>query len=504
MYRLPDARSQTVEWMRQLGTSEIDNSTSISADALGNVYLSGYTDGSLGGPNAGGRAAFISKYDASGMRAWTTQLDSSVREESSGVSSDGLGGIYIAGNTYDANNDTDVFLRKYDASGMPVWNRNFGTSGHDYAQGVAADAIGNVFISGATEGSLEGPHAGGTYDAYLRKYDTTGTLEWTRQLGSRSSDESNGVSVDGIGNVYIAGVTSGNLGGIPIDPNGQYESAFISKYDASGGLQWTQQLGTGGDGNTYGLGVSADGLGNAYISGFTYGSLEGTNAGNTDAFLSKYAANGTLEWTRQLGTDGADKAYGVAADGIGNVYIAGYTRGSLEGTNAGGADAFLSKYDAGGSLKWTRQFGSSGSDYGNGISADGMGSVYMSGSTAGNLEGLNAGLSDAFVARFSSDLNDLRADFDGDGDVDGADFLRWQAAFVTDAAGDADRDGDTDGDDFLIWQSEYQSLGSGAVAPSTSVPEASGVTLGLLVAFAACLARRRPVLECVRVIAAWS
>ena len=66
-----------------------------------------------------------------------------------------------------------------------------------------------------------------------------------------------------------------------------------------------------------------------------------------------------FQWTRQLGTSATDVSYGVSADGLGNVYISGYTDGSLGGPNAGGTDAFVSKYDAAGTLQWTRQLGTS-------------------------------------------------------------------------------------------------------------------------------------------------
>ncbi len=105
--------------------------------------------------------------------------------------------------------------------------------------------------------------------------------EWTRQLGSSEYDTSNGVSADGLGNVYVSGCTNGSLGG---DSAG-LSDAFISKYDASGSLLWTRQLGTST--SDVSRGVSADGLGNIYISGWTYGSLEGDNAGDLDAFLVK-------------------------------------------------------------------------------------------------------------------------------------------------------------------------------------------------------------------------
>jgi len=100
-------------------------------------------------------------------------------------------------------------------------------------------------------------------------------------------------------------------------------------------------LGTTGD--DYGLGVSADSLGNVFISGGTLGDLDGANAGSIDAFVSKYDADGNLVWTRQLGTTDSDIGYAVSADGLGNVFMSGYTRGALDGINAGGTDAFVTK-----------------------------------------------------------------------------------------------------------------------------------------------------------------
>ncbi len=254
---------------------------------MGNVYIAGYTDGSLGGPNAGGQDAFVAKYDASGTLGWTRQL---------------------------------------------------GTSDYDAPRGISADGMGNVYISGHTRGSLGGPNAG-DWDGFVSKYDASGTLEWTRQLGTGEYDASWGVSADGMGNVYISGHTDGSLEG----PNAGGRDAFVAKYDGSGTLEWTRQLGTSESDTTYG--VSADGMGNVYISGHTRGSLGGPNTGDLDGFVAKYDASGTLEWTRQLGTSESESCWGVSADGLGNAYMSGNTRGSLGGPNTGGQDAFVAKFN---------------------------------------------------------------------------------------------------------------------------------------------------------------
>lgn len=202
------------------------------------------------------------------------------------------------------------------------------------------------------------------------------TVDWIRQLGTSANDYSYDVSVDGMGNVFISGRTEGDLGGI----NAGRRDAFVSKYDINGNFDWTRQLGTAANDESYG--VSADGMGNVFISGWTSGDLGGTNAGDYDAFVSKYDASGNLDWTRQLGTSAGDYSYDVSADGMGNVFISGYTLGDLGGINAGDGDAFVSKYDMNGNIEWTKQLGTStsgGQTGSTGISIDGLGNVFISG-----------------------------------------------------------------------------------------------------------------------------
>jgi hypothetical protein len=165
-------------------------------------------------------------------------------------------------------------------------------------------------------------------------------------------------------------------------------------------LQWIRQVGT--PSTDVGIAVSADSLGSVYISGYTTGSLGGSNAGGWDAFVSKYDATGAFQWTRQLGTSADDYSRAVSADGLGNVYISGHTSGSLGGAHAGSEDAFIGKYDAAGNLQWIRQLGDISRDWGYGVSADGLGNVYISGSTDGSLAGMNAGQDDAFVSKYDA------------------------------------------------------------------------------------------------------
>jgi hypothetical protein len=378
--------AQTLQWTREFGTPRTEWSVGVSANGQGNVFITGFTLGSLISPNAGGLDAFVRKYDANGAEIWTRQLGSMSTDQSWGLSADGFGSVYISGHTTGDLAGSrvglvDAFLAKYDAAGAVAWTRQLGVLGiGTRSTGVSADMLGNVFISGVTSGSLASQSAGDN-DAFVSKYDSSGSLIWTRQLGSSANEWSQGVSADSIGNVYISGFTLGDLGG----PNAGGTDAFLSKFDSAGTLLWSRQLGT--PLNEDRVKVSADSLGNVFISGYTLGDLGDSNAGINDAFISKYDANGDLQWTRQLGTAQSDFSEGVAADGLGNVYISGMTAGDLVGTNAGATDAFVTKYDGAGVLQWTRQFGSPRGEWANAVSADGLGNVYASGVTqiAGNL-----------------------------------------------------------------------------------------------------------------------
>jgi hypothetical protein len=134
------------------------------------------------------------------------------------------------------------------------------------------------------------------------------------------------------------------------DPNG--DCASYRGCDGGGVCrQWTQQLGSSANDKAWA--VATDSQGNLYVAGSTFGDLDGnTNAGDYDMFLVKYDSTGAKQWVRQLGTSSNDEGHGVATDSQGNVYVAGETNGDLDaGTSAGGVDVFVVKYDGAGTRR---------------------------------------------------------------------------------------------------------------------------------------------------------
>jgi len=395
-------------WTQQLGTSSDEYATGVATDSSDNVYITGNTEGGLdGNSNAGDRDLFVLKYNSSGTKQWTQQLGTSSGDYATGVATDSSGNVYAAGGTsggLDGNTNQgkiDLFLVKFDLAGNKQWTKQLGTSSNENARDVATDFSGNVYVAGSTLGGLDGNTNPGIHmDLFLTKYNSSGTKQWTQQLGTPTVEEGTGVATDSSGNIYVSGYTWGILDGIS---NVNNSDPFIVKYNANGNKQWSQQIGSPESEAAWG--VASDSAGNAVIVGATRGGLDGnTNSGEVDFFAIKFNSSGNKQWTRQMGTSETDSAKGVASDSSGNVYVVGWTSGGLDGnSNSGGEDIFVVKYSVAGVKQWTQQFGSSSNDMAYGVVTDSSGNVYVAGSTSGGLDGyLNSGGSDIFVIKYNA------------------------------------------------------------------------------------------------------
>ena len=225
----------------------------------------------------------------------------------------------------------------------------------------------------------------------------------TRQWGTANSDYGNSVAVDASGAIYVTGYTYGALDGNT--STGEWDSdIFLTKWNADGTKAWTKQRGTANW--DVGHSVAVDASGAIYVTGITGGALDGnTSAGGYDIFLTKWNANGTKAWTRQRGTTDEDYGYSVAVDAFGATYVTGSTRGALDGnTSAGEDDIFLTKWNADGTKAWTKQWGTADWDVGLSVAVDASGAIYVTGSTEGALDGnTSAGSDDIFLTKWNAD-----------------------------------------------------------------------------------------------------
>jgi hypothetical protein len=228
--------------------------------------------------------------------------------------------------------------------------------------------------------------------AFVAKYDTLGNQAWIRQIGSSGGVDARGISADNLGNIYVTGDTQVAMSGPLI---GGVLDAFIVKYNSAGSQQWVRQFGT--IHNDIGWEVSTDGLGNAYVGGQT-GS---PTFPNRDATLAKYDTAGNQLWFKQAGSAEDDVAFGVSAREQTNVYLTGYVAPDIFlGIDV--QDYYLTKYDSSGNVVWNRQLGTTSSEQASSVFADGLGNIYVSGATSGLLGDTQYGADDAFVSKFNA------------------------------------------------------------------------------------------------------
>lgn len=389
---LPSLHAQQLEWIRQFRTPGNEGNVTVAANDLGDVFVAGTTRGSMGAANAGRADVFLTRLDEQGNPAWIRQFETAETELCLDVAADQSGNVYVTGFTNGSLWSTsfggyDAFLAKYNSSGTLLWGRQFGGEGTDNGISVAVDPRGDVFVAGSTVDDLFGEGRGGV-DGFIARFDPLGTLKGSSQFGTSGPDFPAAVAVDAEGNCYISGGTTGSLGG----PNAGSRDAYLMSYSPTFDLRWTVQYGS----SLYdsGRGVAADRLGNAYVT-----SHPGGESPNPYGSLREYDTSGALQWCRDVDTSAVDFLVDVAVDDRGNAWVAGMTEGDLGANNAGGRDTFVRLFDSAGAELWTRQFGTGEDDTPEAVCFDRQGSVYVAGQTAGSFAATNIGSLDAFVAK---------------------------------------------------------------------------------------------------------
>ncbi len=287
--------------------------------------------------------------------------------------------------------------------GLPVyWTKQLGTTQDDYAKGISMDGSGNVYLTGRTSNSFVTDPNNGGWDIFLIKLDNTGSTVWKRQLGTGNDDYAEAVAVDGDNNIYLAGKTEGTMeSGYSKNSDASSDMVLIS-YDSAGDARWQKQLGTSSD--DWAFGMAVDSQNNVYLTGKTEGALTGSNQGGSDIFLVKYNSIGEHQWTRQEGSTSNEVAYAIAIDSSDMIYITGHTEGQLGSlANSGERDIFVMQWSSSGTLQWTYQTGTDQDDYARGITIDATDNILVTGYSFGDFVSSNLGSSDLILFNLQSD-----------------------------------------------------------------------------------------------------
>lgn len=295
----------------------------------------------------------------------------------------------------------DISARLHTAPAAPWSAALLGSAADDRAGGVVPQSDGGDVVALAAGDAMGGLPAAGGLDVDVVRRDAEGQPVWWQQIATAQNDRAYGAVAGADGGTLVAGYTRGDLDGA--HQAGVSDDGFVVALGADGSRQWTTQLGDPSAADRF-YATASDGAGGALVAGYTSGSFAGTpSAGDKDAVVARVDADGQLVWSLQLGGPGEDKALAVAAEPDGGAVVAGVAGGAMPGQVAsGGGDGWLAKVDADGQLVWLVQQGTSAADQLQGIAVRADGTVVATGWTDGDLAGSSGGR-DVIVSTFTAD-----------------------------------------------------------------------------------------------------
>ncbi|MCH8147677.1 MAG: SBBP repeat-containing protein [Planctomycetes bacterium] len=442
---LSDAgQAQTVEWARSAGGVADDRGSDAAVDDVGNSYVTGsFQDTATFGLFTltsvvveDPRDIFVAKFDADGNVLWARSAGGTGSDVGEGIAIDADGNSYVTGfyestATYGpfaltSAGARDIFVAKYDGSGNVLWATSAGGTSIDIGNSIAVDAAGNSYVTGDFFGTATfGPFtltSLGSFDIFVVKYDTNGTVVWAQSAGGTGIfDMGKGIAVDSAGNGYVTGrfENTATFGPFTVTSDGDGD-IFLAKYDTDGNVIWVRSA--GGTLNDMGDGIGIDAVGNIYVTGLIrstaamFDLFTLTGDADYDLFLVKYDTNGTVLLAQSARIDPRFLTVTMAVDPAGNSYIAGNSEGTatfgpFSVGSVGGGDIFVAKYDSAGGVLWAQSAGGSSLDVGTGIGVDGVGNSYVTGffgvfgggtATFDPFTITSAGSGDVFVAKYNN------------------------------------------------------------------------------------------------------
>ncbi|MCX6646016.1 MAG: hypothetical protein NTY09_06635 [bacterium] len=391
---------------------------------------------------------------------------------------DSQGNVYVTGAfsttcNFDPNGSAvktsqggrDAYLAKYDSNGNFVWVNTWGGTNWEMGVNVALNGD-DVLCYGYYEGTVDFSGGSGTdvreaignMDYFLSSYNaSTGVRKWTATWGSNNYDYANGLGVDFAGNIYLGGTFGGKCDFDPgsakfeVTPIGY--DAFLLKLNKNSGFQWVRTWGadTGEDMKVTDIATTPSG--ETWMCGYFWDTADfdpgagidiHTSTGQADCWASRFDQNGNFKWARTWGNpDSEDKAYGIEPDFVGNSYITGEFRNTVDFDpgagvqnleSAGLLDAFLLELDISGNYVWCGAMGGEDDDSGRGVTIESFGNILAVGEFSGNANVSpteipsyrnSNGSSDVFLSKISQSHEFLWGDAWGGTDQEHFDLLNW-------------------------------------------------------------------------------
>ncbi|MEX2485692.1 MAG: SBBP repeat-containing protein [Brumimicrobium sp.] len=460
--------AQNFEWANSMGGTAFDTGDGIAIDDLGNVYSTGYFEGTVDFDpgagiynltSAGNKDIYVTKFNSNGDFVWAKSFGGIGYDNVNAIALDNSGNIYTTGffretADFDPGSGTfnltavgtkDIYISKLDSNGDFVWAKSIGSADDEQGNDITVDGSGNVYTTGFFRGTVNfDPGAGtenltssGQNDVFVSKLDINGDFVWAKSFGGTAVDGGNAITLDDSDNVYTTG---SYRGAVDFDPGAGifnltaegYTDIYISKLDVNGDFEWAKSM--GGTSNDSGWDIAIDNSGNIHTVGLYIGTsdfdpgasdYELTAEGDNDIFISKLDDAGNFIWAKSIGGSSYEYCYSLALDDIGNVYTTGHYKSTIDVDPGTGSyymgtsslqdyEVFILKLDASGNFVWANNIGYSDDESATDIALDNSNNVHIIGKYAGTVDFdpgtgtyslTSEGSADAYVLKLNQCVN---------------------------------------------------------------------------------------------------
>lgn len=368
---------------------------------------------------------FVQKTGPDGNLIWATSFGSGSFEYGTGITADAQGNVYVTG-VFDTdidfdpgigttivspNGQQDIFLVKFDPSGNFSWAGNVGGGGYDESTSVGVDEAGNVYLSGYFNDTADFNPGSGTFemigagmnDNFVAKFTSNGQFIWARQYGSSDFEAALSMKVMANGDQYITGFYNGTVdfdpeAGVFSMTSSPFNNAgFLLKLDSAGHFQLARNFVS--TGNVISYDIDVDAAGNSYLTGYFAGTIDldpgiGTtnyNADQYNGFVLKLNSSADFVWGKAIESTEAVIPFSVDVNANGDVMTSGYMETNTDfnpdpaavfelAISSGNAmGAFVSILDNNGVFVNALEFGGCNiADY-HGAYTDSVNNIYVSG-----------------------------------------------------------------------------------------------------------------------------
>ncbi len=331
------------------------------------------------------------------------RIEASHQAQASAIAVDRLGNIYVAGifgsslalgsTTVTVNgSEADSFIAKFNPAFQPIWVTSLSGPATEVVTSMTVDRAGNLIAVGTFDDVINVGQkklvASGAQNTFIASFTPAGTINWATQFKGFCSSAF--VAADNSDNISVTGGFVGSLqcGDRQLN-SGSFSQTFVATLNGDGDVLWATKIGAAF--SSSGLGLGVDGLGNIYVVGKFQGLIYwGTNAYVTNrpvqAFLAKFDNGGSIRWLVPFGGSEYNIPCALAVTAGGDCYVASgfsqaITLGSTTLTTLGHTDLSVAKFDASGTVRWAVSGGGIGEDFPEAIAVDKSGNCYVLGTS---------------------------------------------------------------------------------------------------------------------------